>query len=200
MSKVAFFDVDTQFDFIDPCGKLFIKDAQKIIGNLRKLTSFAKKRKIKILSSLDTHIKNDPEFKFFPAHCVQNSSGQKKIKGTQLKNTVFVGMKELKKDKILSLLNRFKQIVIKKNTYTVFANPNTKKLIGVFDTFYVYGVALDYCVRACCLGLRRYKKKVYLVTDATKEVDPKSKQKVINELKTKGIRFMKTKDIFSHIY
>ena len=68
ITKIAFFDVDTQFDFINPRGKLFIKGAPKIISNFKKLTSFAKRKRITIISSIDTHIKNDPEFKIFPAH------------------------------------------------------------------------------------------------------------------------------------
>lgn len=197
MPKVAFFDVDTQFDFMNPRGRLFIKGAPQIISNLRKLTAFAKRNNITIFSSLDSHVKNDPEFKTFPVHCIAGSSDQKKISATQLKGAASVGMKALKKDKITNLLNKFKQIIIGKNTYTVFVNPNIKQLIRGFDTFYVYGVALDYCVRACSLGLRKYKKNVFLISDATKEVNPKSKQKVINELRRRGVRFIKTKEALS---
>lgn len=197
MPKVAFFDVDTQFDFMDRRGKLFIKGSPRIISNLKRLTKFAARENITIFSSLDTHTKNDPEFKTFPAHCVKNTCGQKKISGTQLESRVFVGRKEFKKNKTENLLNKFKQIIIEKNTYTAFSNPNTKKLISGFDTFYVYGVALDYCLRACCLGLRKYKKSVFLITDAAKEVNPESRQKVINELKRKGVQFVKAKDVLS---
>ncbi|MBL7130372.1 MAG: isochorismatase family protein [Candidatus Omnitrophica bacterium] len=198
MPRVAFFDVDTQFDFINPQGKLSIKGATKIISNLKSLTKFANRNNITVFSSLDSHKKNDPEFKTFPSHCIRDSRGQKKIPVTLFKRIVFIGMKELKRNKITSLLKRFKQIIIEKDTYTVFANPNTKKLITGFDTFYVYGVALDYCVRACCLGLKKYKKKVFLITDATKEVNSKLKNKVIKELRKKGVRFLKTKDILSN--
>ena len=33
MKKIIFFDVDTQFDFIDPSGNLYVKGAEGIIKN-----------------------------------------------------------------------------------------------------------------------------------------------------------------------
>ncbi len=195
--KVAFFDVDTQFDFMSPRGKLFVRDAPKIVNNLRRLTNFARKNNIIIFSSVDRHIKDDPEFKAFPSHCVKNTKGQKKISGTKLEKVAFIDMKEIKKDKIDFLLDKFKQIIIEKNTYTVFANPNTKKLIAGFQTFYVYGVALDYCVRVCCLGLCKYKKSVFLIVDAVKEVNLDSGLRILNELKQKGVKFIKTNRVIS---
>ncbi|MDD2654617.1 MAG: isochorismatase family protein, partial [Candidatus Omnitrophica bacterium] len=70
MKKIAFVDIDTQFDFMKKKGRLSIRGAERIIPNLRKLTQFADKYKINIIASVDAHSVRDPEFKLFPAHCV----------------------------------------------------------------------------------------------------------------------------------
>jgi len=175
MKGIVFFDVDTQYDFMKPRGKLYVKGAEKIIPNLKKLTRFADKHKIVIISSLDAHIKRDPEFKIFPAHCVRNTSGAAKIKETY-------GLKT-------------RQVFIHKRTFDVFSNPMTKKVLSKFNPAYVYGVALDYCVKAACLGLVHLGIKTYLVQDATKAVSPKGGLQTLKLLKAKGVVFINTKDI-----
>ena len=40
MARVIFWDVDTQYDFMKADGKLFVPDADHIIGNLKRLTDY----------------------------------------------------------------------------------------------------------------------------------------------------------------
>jgi nicotinamidase-related amidase len=35
MARVIFWDVDTQYDFMHPDGKLYVPEAERIIGNLQ---------------------------------------------------------------------------------------------------------------------------------------------------------------------
>lgn len=175
MKRIVFFDVDTQYDFMNPRGKLYVKDAQGIIPNLKKLTNFADKHKIVIISSLDTHIKRDPEFKMFPEHCVKNSRGAAKIKETKGSKT--------------------RQLFIYKHTFDVFSNPKTAKILSKFKLAFVYGVALDYCVKAACLGLLNLAIKTYLIKDATKAVSSKSGRETLRLLKGKGVIFINTRDV-----
>ncbi len=179
MGKAAFFDVDTQYDFMNPRGKLYVKGAEGIVRNLKKITLFADKCGIPIVSSLDWHLKNDPEFKLFPAHCLRNSGGAKKIKET--------------------LAKKSRQVFIHKHTLDVFSNPKTKKVISRFDTVYIYGVALDYCVKAACLGSASLGLKVYLVSDTTKAISEKGRRQTIKELKYRKVKFIKTKDLIKRL-
>ena len=173
--KTLFFDVDTQYDFMCRAGRLYVKGADKITGNLKVLTEFADKNNITVISSLDTHIKNDPEFKMFPAHCVKNTAGYKKITQTLAGNT--------------------EQIFIEKRTFDAFSNPRTKQYIKPFDTAYVYGVATDYCVKAACLGLVKAGLKVYLVKDAIKAVTKKGERDTLRLLKAKGVILVATREV-----
>ncbi|MCM8763407.1 MAG: isochorismatase family protein [Candidatus Omnitrophica bacterium] len=170
--SILFFDIDTQYDFMRSGGRLYVPGAEKIIPRLKTLTRFADKERITIISSLDTHTKQDPEFRQFPAHCLVNTPGQKKIKETIARQT--------------------KQVFIKKHTFDVFTNPRTKKIVKNFAIALVYGVALDYCVKAACLGLVKAGLKTYLIKDATKAVTEKGKCQTLRLLKQKGVRFLTT--------
>jgi nicotinamidase/pyrazinamidase len=179
VKRIVFFDVDTQYDFMKPRGKLYVKAAEKLIPNIKKLTGFADKHKITIVSSMDAHINKDPEFALFPAHCQRNSPGAEKLKET--------------------LASRTRQIFISKRTFDVFSNPLARKAVKGFKVAYVYGVALDYCVKSACLGLVKLGIKTNLVKDATKAVSPGSGAQTLKLLKAKGVIFVNTKDVFKAI-
>ena len=42
-NKTAFVDIDTQFDFMDPRGRLYVPGAEYIIDNIKKLFRYAKR-------------------------------------------------------------------------------------------------------------------------------------------------------------
>ena len=175
---IVFFDVDTQYDFMRPGGKLYVKGADKIIKNLKVLTEFADKNNITIISSLDAHTKDDPEFKVFAPHCVKNTAGYKKIPQALARHT--------------------EQIFVEKCTFDAFSNPKTRQYIKPFDTAYVYGVATDYCVRAACLGLIKAGLKVYLVRDAIKAVTKKGEIDTLRLLKNKGVVLVATREVIKN--
>ncbi|MCX7926782.1 MAG: isochorismatase family protein [Candidatus Omnitrophica bacterium] len=179
MKRIVFVDVDTQFDFMNPSGALYVKGAEKIISHLKKLTAVADSLEIPIVSSVDTHRKNDPEFKLFPRHCVKATAGQKKISATIAKRT--------------------KQIIIAKTTFDMFSNPKADKVLKPFDVAYVYGVALDFCVKAACLGLLKRRKQTYLVINATKAVSEEGKEKTLAMLRKKGIKFISTNQLINRL-
>ena len=79
MAGTIFWDVDTQYDFIMPDGKLYIQGAEEILPNLSLLTSFARRNNIQVLGSIDYHtlydpeISSDPDFQTtFPPHCLRD--------------------------------------------------------------------------------------------------------------------------------
>ena len=68
--KTVFFDIDTQIDFLFPAGALYAPGAEKIIGTVAKLNHHAAKHGIPVVSTMDAHSENDPEFRDWPHHCV----------------------------------------------------------------------------------------------------------------------------------
>ncbi len=197
MRDVVFVDIDTQFDFMSPKGRLYVKGADDIVSKIGAITRFAAKNGILIISSVDTHTKNDPEFKSFPRHCIEGTSGQKKIFPSLLRSRVRITQKILTKSQLLGKITRFKQVILEKNTYDVFSNFNLIRLMRPFRRAFVYGVALDYCVKYAVLGLRNLGIEVYLVSDATKPVEPAGGRDTLSLFKRKGVKFISTKALLA---
>jgi len=90
----VFWDVDTQNDFMNPDGALYIPKAELIKPNLGRLTDYAERNGIPILGSVDRHFGSegykDREGELarnggpFPDHCMDDTEGQKKIAETTL--------------------------------------------------------------------------------------------------------------------
>lgn len=199
MREIVFVDIDTQYDFILPGGKLYIKHAERIIPNLKYLTRIAANNDILIISSVDTHIKNDPEFKQFPGHCIKGSPGQRKIPETLLKKHVFIPQKILNRGELFNKIKGRKQIIIEKNTYDVFMNFNLLGLLRPFQAAFVYGLALDYCLKYAVLGLLQAGLKVNLIIDATKPVYPEAERHLLAGFKKNDVSLIKTKEVYREI-
>ncbi|OHB88268.1 MAG: hypothetical protein A3D13_00895, partial [Planctomycetes bacterium RIFCSPHIGHO2_02_FULL_40_12] len=158
-NKTVFVDIDTQFDFMNPKGALYVPDAEDIIDNIKKLFDYAKEHKIKILSSTDAHTVDDPEFKLFFPHCVKDTPGNQKIDASTCKDNIVI--ENIEQDITESMLDH-DQIIIEKQSYDIFGNTNIDKvIIQLYASDYVvFGVATDYCVKLAVLGLLRRGYKV----------------------------------------
>jgi nicotinate phosphoribosyltransferase len=192
-----FFDIDTQHDFVDKKGGLYVEGAHLLKNKWRHLTQQALKRGVFIISSQDLHKKRDPEFKNFPPHCLRGEKGSEKIFQTLAKIPKFLGSESVSADELYRIKEKYPQIVLEKTVLDVFSNPNTKKLIEVLrpEEVFVYGVATEFCVKLACLGLVDIVDKVYLVEDAVKEVSFKEKIKTFTQLRAKGVRFVKAEEV-----
>ena len=73
--RTLFLDVDTQLDFLYPAGALYVPGAEQIVPAIAALNRYAMSRGIPLLSTVDAHTEDDPEFKTWPAHCVAGSLG-----------------------------------------------------------------------------------------------------------------------------
>lgn len=89
---LVFYDVDTQNDFMNKDGALYVPDAELIKPNLALLTQYARENKIPILGSVDRHF-GTPEYAErekelarnggpFPDHCMDGTEGELKIVNT----------------------------------------------------------------------------------------------------------------------
>lgn len=74
-SKTALIIVDMQNDFAHQNGKLFVPESRKIIAPIRSLIDRARKSGVQIIYTMDTHIKNDPEFMIWGEHTVEGTWG-----------------------------------------------------------------------------------------------------------------------------
>jgi nicotinamidase/pyrazinamidase len=188
----AFADIDTQIDFIEPNGKLYAPGAEAIKGNLKKLISFAQTNGVPLVSSVDCHPEDDPEFEQFPPHCIRGTKGQKKIDETQTGSEIFVEQAaESFPDP------KTHHLVIEKQDFPVFTNPVAEKVFAAIGatTVYVFGVVTEVCVLAAALGLLERDYEVKLVTDAIWPITKENGDKALEEMKSKGVIFVSTEDV-----
>ncbi len=192
----ALLDIDTQNDFMIPEGKLYVPGANLLKETLVALIQAAAAQHIPILSSVDAHPADDPEFAQFPPHCVIGTTGQQKIAGTRLNDAVTLPQRALTTTERRRALQA-PQVILKKNVFDVFSNPNTEILLERIapDTVMVCGVATDYCVNAAVQGLLDRGYSVWLIEDAVAGVNPQQSQYTLNTFKTQGVKMTNANDV-----
>lgn len=179
--KKLFWNVDTQEDFIDQAGKLYVKGAENIRPTLKQITEFAKTEGIRVINTCDYHHINSEEISpvpdyatSFPQHCMAGSSGAEFIIETQPESPLLIDW-----DVELAIFaefddpEKFRNIVIRKDAFDVFAgNPNAEKVVEILhpDQVFVYGVTTNVCVDKAVMGLSKRGIKVYVFMDAIKEL------------------------------
>ena len=180
-SKTLFWNVDTQEDFIDQAGKLYVKGAEEIRPVLKQITDFAKAEGIRVVNTCDYHHINSNELSFtpdfetsFPQHCLAGSSGAEFISETLPESPLLIDWDfELAIYAEFDNPERFRNIVIRKDAFDVFAgNPYTEQIVQILhpDKVFVYGVTTNVCVDKAVMGLSERGIKVYVFEDAIKEL------------------------------
>ena len=183
--NLIFWDVDTQADFMLPEGKLYVPGAEKIIPPLAKLTNWAAQRHVLVVASADAHQPGDEEFGQYPPHCLAGTPGQKKIPETSLAPQFTIpncaGAE-------LPAVEQFPQIVLEKQKFDVFSNPNTEPLLGRLGKpeIVLYGVVTEICVSAAARGLLSRDYRVTLLEDAIRHLDANKGRTFLNEVRQRG--------------
>ena len=89
---LVFVDIDTQRDFLEESGALFVPGSQSIIANLDRLTRTAASRRIPVLATACCHTPEDPELRLFPPHCMAGTEGQRRIPATERADSVVLAV------------------------------------------------------------------------------------------------------------
>lgn len=190
MKNIFFLDVDTQRDFMLPAGALYVPGAERMIPKLRRLFDFARKNQISVLSSVDAHAADDPEFGEFPPHCVRGTEGQRKLDDTLFPRPLIFENKPVDRN-LMEVVRKHQQIIVEKQTLDLFDNPVAERLARVLPPrAIVFGVTTEYCVKTACLGLRRLGVQTAVVTDAVRALAPKSEKEAIETLRRAGVEFI----------
>ena len=189
MKKVFFFDVDTQRDFMLPSGALYVPGAQRLLPKMRKLFDLARRHNIQVLSSMDAHVPDDPEFRHFPPHCVKGTEGQRKLDETLFPRPLILENRSRDMN-LIEAVRKHQQIILEKQTLDIFDNPMTEKMLKALPGHaIVFGVATDYCVKIAALGLRRAGVKTAVLTDAIGAITPASGAQALEEMSAAGVEF-----------
>jgi nicotinamidase/pyrazinamidase len=176
--KLIFWNVDTQHDFMNPKGKLYVQDAEQIEGKLAELTEMAERRKIQVVNTADWHtieseeLSEKPDFvNTFPEHCMRNTPGAEYVSATNPKNPYAIDWKQEQFDRKKVLQSR--NIILYKDKFDVFTGtPHADKIVRLIqpERAVVYGVAANVCVDCAVRGLLERKIQVFVPVDAIKEL------------------------------
>jgi len=207
MARVIFWDVDTQYDFMHADGKLYVPEAERVIGNLKRLTEYAHARGIRIVASADDHVTGHPEISdtpdwkaTFPPHCLRGTPGQKKIPETALRNALVI---EPARTDPKALGDRLRahagDVLFHKHRFDVFSNENVDTVLDLLapDDIVLYGVATDVCDKAAVEGLleRRAHTRLFVVTDAVKGIDKDVSEQLLKDWGDEGVRLVTTREV-----
>jgi nicotinamidase/pyrazinamidase len=192
-SRIIFWEVDTQADFMLPGGKLYVAGAEKLIPNIKRLVDVARQGNVLLVSDADRHSNNDPEFQTFPPHCIRGTPGARIIPEGLAQTFYTVPNDE--KYKLPKNLLTFQQIILEKQTLDVFDNPHASAIVdrlGKDVEYVVFGVVTEYCVRLAAKGLLARGRKVSIVKDAIETLKAEDGRRALEELKSLGARLITT--------
>jgi nicotinamidase/pyrazinamidase len=163
--RTVFFDVDTQIDFMFPAGALYVPGAETILDRVGALNRYAIAHGIPLISTMDAHTENDPEFDIYPHHCVAGTLGQRKPAET------LVGQHFVAKQKL-----------------DCFTSPELPGLLARFgaERYVVYGVVTEICVKLAVTGLLKTGARVEIVMDAVRSLSDDAAAKWIAEFRASG--------------
>jgi len=182
--KSVFFDVDTQIDFLYPAGALYVPGAESIVGKVARLNNYAGANGIPLISDMDAHTENDPEFREWPSHCVAGTLGQRKPESTLLAKRIVKSSKA----PLLVWPEGIQQILLEKQALDAFSNPQLPSFLESIgaDRFVIYGVVTEICVKCAAWGLLQTGKRVEMVTDSVRHLDADAARSVMREFEEAG--------------
>jgi nicotinamidase/pyrazinamidase len=168
-------DVDTQFDFMLPDGKLYVPGAEETVPAMKRLVDAARAAGIVHVASADDHeltdaeISAEPDFvTTYPPHCLRGTRGARKIPETDQGDPVPLGLEPVP-DRYLE----GREFLLLKKNFDVFTNPHTERLLERLDPdeIVVFGVATDVCDDAAIRGFLARGLKVRFAEDAARGLD-----------------------------
>ena len=206
MTGVIFWDVDTQYDFMKPDGRLYVPGSEEIIPTLQRLTDYAHAKGIRIIASADDHIpghselSDHPDFvETFPLHCMRGTPGQKRIPETTLRDPLVIEPDHADSDVVAKVRAHRGDILFQKHWFDVFTNPNVVPVVRALDpsAIVLYGVALDVCDKYAVEGLLQHRPhtRLYFVTDAARAINPAQAEHLLKAWGEEGVRLVKAAEV-----
>jgi nicotinamidase/pyrazinamidase len=190
--RTVFFDVDTQIDFLFPAGALYVPGAERLLPTLAKLNHAAPL----LVSTVDAHAEDDPEFRDWPPHCVAGTAGQQKPCELLREPRVVVPSTpgEYRVDGA-------SQIIVEKQALDMFSNPNLPGLLKTLDAgrYVVYGVVAEICVRYALEGLTKTGRPVEVVTDAIQALDEAASRRALDAFVAAGGRLTTAAEVLRQL-
>jgi len=203
-----FWDVDTQVDFMEPSGKLYVPGARDVAPALERLTDAARAAGVVHVASADDHELTDPEISespdlrnTFPPHCLRGTHGAEKILETKQRDPLPLSLVPFPPGLIPGLVGGRREILLLKKNFNVFTNPNTEPLLDALDPeeIVVFGVATDVCDDAAILGFLLRGRRVRFVEDAASGLDEARVAACTAVWRERGVEFSSAEEVIASL-
>ena len=180
MGGTVLWDVDTQVDFMEPAGKLYVPGAKDVAAAMERLVDAARAGGLVHVASADDHELTDPEIsdepdfrETYPPHCLRGTRGAEKILETKQRDPLPLALLPYPPGRLRTLIDGRREILLLKKNFDVFTNPNADPLLDALDPdeLVVFGVATDVCGDAAIRGFLRRGRSVRFVEDAARGLD-----------------------------
>src|SRR5207237_7803268 len=126
-------DVDTQVDFVEPSGKLYVRGAAEIRPVLERLVDAGRAAKLVHVASADDHELTDPEISdspdfrnTYPPHCLRGTRGAEKILETKQRDPLPLSLVPYPPGLIPKLVEGRRESLLRTKNFNVFTNPNAE--------------------------------------------------------------------------
>lgn len=197
MSGSILWDVDTQVDFVEPGGKLYVPGAEEARAAMATLVGAGRAAGVVHVASTDQHELTDPEISLepdydrtWPPHCLLGTPGAEKVPETKQLDPLPLPLDPLPASMHPLLAGR-REILIPKKQYDPFTNPNTEAVLEMLEPseILVFGVATDICDDAAVRALLRRGQRIAFVEDASRGVDESRVAGCTAAWREAGVRF-----------
>jgi nicotinamidase/pyrazinamidase len=201
-------DVDTQVDFMEPSGKLYVPGARDVTPAMELLVDAARAARIPHVASADDHELTDPELSgspdfqnTYPPHCLRGTRGAEKILETKQRDPLPLSLVPFPPGLVPGLIEGRREILLLKKNFNVFTNPNTDALLDALDPseIVVFGVATDVCDHAAILGFLQRGRRVRFVEDAARGLDEDRVAACTAVWRERGVAFTTAEEVVASL-
>lgn len=209
-TEAVLFDIDTQRDFCDADGSMYVHgaDAPSFRANLAALVAWARAHGHHHVAAADAHPPDEPDFSdapdmhaTYPPHCIVGTRGADRVPQTRQRSAaVFPAGGPQPVGVVLGAAGTG-EFLLEKRASDVFTNPATTPLLRRLAprTVVVMGVATDYCVAGAVDGLLREHPgtRVVLALDACAGVFPARVRAHLDRWAAAGVDLLPTARILA---
>jgi nicotinamidase/pyrazinamidase len=208
VAGVILWDVDTQVDFMEPSGKLYVPNANEVAAAMERLVDAARAAGIVHVASADDHELTDPEISqrpdfrnTYPPHCLRGTRGGEKILETKQRDPLPLPLVPYPPGLLPELVRGHREILLLKKNFNVFTNPNTDALLDALDpdVIVVFGVATDVCNDAAIRGFLLRGRKIRFVEDAARGLDEERVAACTTAWREAGVAFRTTDEVVASL-
>ncbi len=143
-----------------------------------------------MISTMDAHAENDPEFRHWPAHCVAGHD--------RTAESLWDDAREVccDSDRRHGRAGGLGSADHSRESYTdMFSNANLPWVLEALnaDRYIVYGVVTEICVALAAFGLLKTGKRVELVRDAVRSLSGDAEREMLDRFQREGGALTTTK-------